>query len=260
MSSGKLPLASRALEDSSSPPLPSHRSHSPLSSRALEDSSSSPLPGAGEDSDAPPTRLLEGNGAGLLREIALARRVQRGLENLYRLDRAADVDAFITHAGDDEREALLVRQTDDGLELRLRVPRLDRELVPAPKLDPICQIIEGVSHFVYLADRASRDRETTQLELELQAEVDKYVVLAASIQTFDASKSRELRTRLYEAVAYVHGTDTAEGERYRLANEHARRFTGRLEREFIERARYAELHAELRRFFQMSQGDKLRAA
>lgn len=214
-------------------------------------------------SEAPISRgptVLEGNGVHLVKEIALARRVQRGLENLYRLDRSADVDAFITHACEDEREALLVRETDDGLELRLRVPRLDRELVTATNLDPVCQIIEGVSHFVYLADRASRDRAMTQLELELQAEVDKYVVLAASIEKFDADKSRKLRARLYEAVVFVHAPNTIEGERYRLANDHARRFTGRLETEFIARSRYAELRTELRRFFQMSQGDKLRAA
>lgn len=206
-----------------------------------------------------------------MREIALASRIQRGLENLYRLHRAADVDAFITHACDDEREALFVRQTDDGLELRLRIPRLDRAggspvgRMDLPRdhdaqLDPICQIIEGVSHFVYLADRASRDRETTQLELELQAEVDKYVVLAASLETFDESTSRRLRERLYETVVFAHAPNTIEGERYRVANERARRFTGRLEREFVARARYAELRAELRRFFHMSQGDKLRAA
>lgn len=219
------------------------------------------------------TSALEGNGVGLVKEIALASRIQRGLENLYRLDRAADVDAFITRACEDEREALLVRQTVDGLELRLRIPQLDPTGAPpvegmalphvddsGTNLDPICQIIEGVSHFVYLADRASRDQETTQLELELQAEVDKYVVLAASVESFDESTSRRLRERLYEAVVFVHAPDTIEGERYRVANERARRFTGRLEREFIARARYAELRAELRRFFHMSQGDKLRAA
>ncbi len=215
-------------------------------------------------SDSPPDRsgqaALEGNGALLVKEIALARRIQRGLENLYRLDRAADVDAFITHACEDEREALFVRQTDDGLELRLRIPRLDRELAPQTNLDPVCQIIEGVSHFVYLADRASRDRETTQLELELQAEVDKWVVLAASIDPFDVQTSRHLRQRLYEGVVFVHAEDTVEGERYRVANDRAQRYTARLEREFIAGAHYAELRAELRRFFHMSQGDKLRAA
>jgi hypothetical protein len=201
------------------------------------------------------SRLLEGNGAGLVREIALANRVQRGLENLYRLDRSVNVDDFVSQVEDGEREGLLVRQTSDGLELELRLPRLEDG-----QLDPICQIIEGVSHFVYLADRAARDRETTQLELELQAEVDKYVVLAASIEDFDESTSRDLRDRLYDRVSFTHAEDTLEGERYRVANDRARRFTARLERDFVARSRYAELRAELRRFFHMSQGDKLRCA
>jgi hypothetical protein len=202
---------------------------------------------------------LEGNGAGLVREIALASRIQRGLENLYRLDRGLDVDAFVTHASDGEREALLVRETEDGLELRLRLPRLGSDECQG-HLDSVCQIIEGVSHFVYLADRASRDRATTQLELELQAEVDKYVVLAASIDAFDARTSRRLRGRLYEGVSYMNEADTALGERYRIANDCAHRFTGRLERDYVAARRYPELRAELRRFFEMSQSDKLRTA
>jgi hypothetical protein len=207
-------------------------------------------------------RALEGNGAGLVREIALASRIQRGLEALYRLDRGADVDAFVTHADDGEREALLVRESDGGLELLLRIPRLAERTVDVEgaALDPLCQIIEGVSHFVYLADRASHERETTQLELELQAEVDKYVILAASLRDFDARTSRRLRERLYEGVTFVHGEGTELGERYRMANGCAARFTARLERDYVTRARFHELQGELRRFFHMGQGDKLRAA
>ncbi len=209
-------------------------------------------------------RELEGNGALLVREIALANRIQRGLENLYRLDRSADVDAFMTHANDGEREALLVRESEDGyLELSVRVPRLGARTIDvddAHTLDPVLQIIEGVSHFVYLADRAGQRREATQLELELQAEVDKYVVLAASLATFDEETSHRLRRRLYEHVDYVHSADTEEGERYRVANGYARRFTGRLERDYVARARFGELRDELRRFFHMGQGEKLRAA
>lgn len=208
---------------------------------------------------------LEGNGILLVKEIALASRIQRGLENLYRLDRSADVDAFITRAERDEREALFVRETEDGyLELRLRLPQLNDGEEHQHHLDPMCQIIEGVSHFVYLANRASQNRETTQLELELQAEVDKYVVLASSLlqrdSAFDDVTSRRLRERLYAAVQYRHAPDTTLGERYRVANDYAWRFTGRLEREFIARARFGELRTELRRFFHMSQADKLRAA
>jgi hypothetical protein len=212
-------------------------------------------------SNARNARALEGNGVGLVREIALAGRIQRGLETLYRLEPGADVDAFVTHAGDGEREALLVRESEDGLELLLRIPRLGERTVDVEGagLDPLCQIIEGVSHFVYLADRASHGREATQLELELQAEVDKYVILASSLEGFDGRASRRLRERLYEGVAYVHAADTELGERYRMANGCARRFTARLERDYIVPARYAELQGELRRFFHMGQGEKIRS-
>lgn len=201
-------------------------------------------------------RRLEGNGAGLVREIALASRIQSGLERLYRLDRAADVDDFVTHADEGERETLFVRESEDGLEMSLRLPRL----VDGGGIDPLCQIIEGVSHFVYLADRASQDREATQLELELQAEVDKYVVLAASLPDFDETTSRRLRESLYEHVAFVHDEGSPLGERYRMANAVARRFVSRLEREYVTRARFGELQSELRRFFHLGQAEKLRAA
>jgi hypothetical protein len=206
-------------------------------------------------------RALEGNGVGLVREIALAGRVQGALERLYRLDRAADVDAFVMRAEDGEREALFVREAEDGvLELRLRLPALEGAFSGGDRLDPVCQIIEGVSHFVYLADRAARNREATQLELELQAEVDKYVVLAASLRDFDEIASKKLRARLYDDVSFAHDEGTELGERYRMANDVARRFTARLERDYVSRARYGELHHELRRFFNFGQGEKLRAA
>lgn len=200
------------------------------------------------------SRLLEGNGVGLVREIALANRIQRGLENLYRLERAANVDDYVSAADSGEREGLIVREVEGVLEIQLRLPRLD-----SGALDPICQIIEGVSHFVYLADRASQNRETTQLEMELQAEVDKYVVLA-SVEGFDDRASRQLRERLYRGVAYLHAAHTIEGERYRVANERALRFTGRLERELLAPRRFSALRSELRRFFHLSQTEKLRAA
>lgn len=199
-----------------------------------------------------PPKALEGNGAGLVREIALAGRVQSGLERLYRLERAADVDGFVIAAGEGEREALLVREGDDGvLEMSLRLPQL------AGGLDPVCQIIEGVSHFVYLADRAARGREATQLELELQAEVDKYVVLGSSLRDFDWQQSARLRRRLYEDIVYEHAAGSERGERYRLANRVAAQYTHSLERRYLHERRYGELQHELRAFFHAPQGVKL---
>jgi hypothetical protein len=204
---------------------------------------------------------LAGNGAGLVRERAVAGAVQAALERMYQLDRIADVDEFVTPAAAGERETLFVREVGGDLELALRLPPLARREFDAAcdgDLDPLCQIIEGVSHFVYLADRARAGREATQLELELQAEVDKYVVLAASLGAIDSSSSARLRARLYDEVTFAHAAETELGERYRMANDLAGKFVRRLEREYLASRRYPELHACLRAFYRMGQEEKLR--
>lgn len=206
--------------------------------------------------------LLAGNGAGLIREIALAKRVQRALERLYQLDSSPSVDAFMAPAESGEREALLVRETGDGdLEIELRVPFLQRQtfdIACGTDLDPMCQIIEGVSHFVYIANRASREREATQLELELQAEVDKYVVLAASLPSLNTRTSKTLRERLFEDISFSHDEESECGERYRVANRLALRFVRHLERDYISANRFSEMRRSLRAFYQMGQEEKIR--
>jgi hypothetical protein len=201
-------------------------------------------------------RRLEGNGAGLVRERALAAKVQGALERVYRLDRVADVGDFVKGAGDGGREALLLHEAEDGaLEVRLLLPMLDEEA----SLDALCQIIEGVSHFVYVVERARTKREATHLELEVQAEVDKWVVLAAAMRDrFDEDQSAALRAKLYERVSFDHGASTEIGERYRVANETAHRFVRRLERDYLGRARFDEMRTELHKFFHLGQEEKLR--
>jgi hypothetical protein len=205
---------------------------------------------------------LAGNGVLLVRERALAQAVQQGLERLYQLDRVVDVDAFVRPAEKGERETLFVREGEDGtVEMALRIPALgqrDVDVEQGADLDPLCQIIEGVSHFVYLAHRAHEGRESTQLELELQAEVDKYVVLAGAVGDLDERTSSRLRQRLYEAVSFEHPEDTELGERYRIANTLAARFVFSLERRFLAAQRFAEMRGELRRFYRMGQEEKLR--
>lgn len=212
--------------------------------------------------DARQACALSGNGVMLVRERALARTVQTALERLYRIDDGTPVDAFVMAAEENEREALLVREHEDGLEIALRVPAMrDAE---EHNLDSLCQIIEGVSHFVMLAERARTERATSHLELEMQAEVDKYVVLVAASAsregTFDLAKSMSLRERLYDAVTFVHSEASEIGMRYRTANRAAARFVRRIEREYAESRRIDEMREKLRQFFAGNQEEKLRLA
>jgi hypothetical protein len=218
---------------------------------------------ARRDANAASERMLEGNGAGLVRERAVAAAVQHALERVYMLERADSVGDYLREARDGEREALFVREANDGtIEMAVRVPALGARTIDLARgdLDPLCQLIEGVSHFVYIAERARAEREATQLELELQAEIDKWVVLAASVAAFDDAKSRALRERLYERVAFTHDAHPERGERYRVANDLARRYVRRLEREYVVARRFDGMRDELRRFYRHGQEEKLRIA
>ena len=87
------------------------------------------------------------------RGVVVAGRVQRGLELFYRIERAPAVEPFlrmIPANGGAEREAVRIRDAADGaIEIEVLAPSLSKQ----PNLDSLCQLIEGVSHFVYLADR-----------------------------------------------------------------------------------------------------------
>ena len=179
------------------------------------------------------------------------RRLQRTLERYYGLERAPDVVRFVAPGDGETREHLLVRETDDALEIKLVLPPI------APEFglnDGFLQLLEGVSHFLYLVERARTGLPATQLELELQAEVDKFVLLAFSPSPLSLER-RALHEQLYEHVTYLHDANTELGERYRLANDLAARFTSRLLDAESARAR-----GLLQRFYRAGQGDKIRLA
>src|SRR4029077_3743350 len=153
------------------------------------------------------------------------------------------------------REQLLLQQDDDELAIGLYVDgealaNLERH-DPAAGLDhrnfsAFCWAVGGVSHFIYVALCAAGSRSVSALELELQAEVDKFACCVLV-----AGAARDLRHRLYGDVSYADDLDGDEQVRYRTANLEANRYAGALERLFVERERTEAMLPELRRFYRM---------
>ena len=200
-------------------------------------------------------------------------RLQRGLERLYRVATGVEVDHFVIDEATRDRfdlpraarEQLLVREGDDGLDLALYVDaavlaRLaDHD--PGARLDhrntaAFLYALEGVSHFVYTIVCARADRPVSALELELQAEVDKYVTCLLATDAAPAA-SAAWRRRLFHDVAYEDDLDDDERDRYRAANENARRYAASLERRFVARRSILDMLEELRRFYRLSLAGKL---
>ena len=185
-------------------------------------------------------------------------RILKELERYYEAS-AEDVAPFLrAHEGDEAREALLVRQDEEGVDLALCLPP---RVVDSPwrtlTLDERCQVIEGASHFLVVCERARSDRSTTHLELELQAEVDKWLVLSQGGR-LHPDEDGWLRGTLYDGGEFLHDEGSTEGERYRLANALAARFVHRLSHTYARKGRHAEMQRELVRFFRMTQEEKLR--
>ncbi|MBP8806822.1 MAG: hypothetical protein KBG48_32625 [Kofleriaceae bacterium] len=202
-------------------------------------------------------------------------RLQGGLEATYRVATGLPVDAFmLDEAGRASlglarapREQLVVVESDDGLDFGLFVD--DAVLAQLAARDPadglddrnlpaFLYAVEGVSHFIYAALCAQRARTVSALELELQAEVDKYVTCLLSGDPGPAA-SAAWRRRLYDACSFEPDLDADERDRYRVANDNARRYAGALERRYVARGRIADMLVELRRFYRLPIAGKLDA-
>jgi len=185
------------------------------------------------------------------RTRAALQSIQRRLERYYDLERTPDVARFAEPAPSGEREQLLVRESEDSVELALIVPA---ETPSVGANDTWLQLLEGVSHFVFLVERVRTGLPTTQLELELQAEVDKFVLLGLEPGGHPESV-RRLHQHLYENGRFLDPRGSEAGERYRLANDLAARFAARLLRHEA-----SDVRTLLCRFYRAGQAGKIALA
>jgi len=198
-------------------------------------------------------------------------RLQKGLERMYRIETEVSVDDFMIDerarrelgVSRAPREQLLV--SGDGGEVSLGLFVDERALCNLAENDPADGLddrnlgdfllaVEGVSHFVYLTWRALRDHRVTALELELQAEVDKYVTC---LLCGHLDRSAALRRRLFEQFSFEPDLDDEERDRYRTANSNAQRYSASLERRYVSGGRIADMLGELRRFYRLPLDGKL---
>lgn len=174
-------------------------------------------------------------------------RLQQAIEALYRIEGPARVDDFrINERQLDEvmglgkrasdREMLLVshdgEHTDVALFVSEEVARSAEAFLVALEpeqrdklIDGFCAALEGVSHFVYFTYcGAALDRPVSKIELELQAEVDKFLLLRLLFPV------PELIERLFARFDLHPNLAAEDQERYHVANQRARRYALWLDR------------------------------
>ena len=213
---------------------------------------------------------------------------QRQLERIYEVEIPHCVDDFLITDRDtlksiqgedacDELEIdeqLLVVQDGDNLDVSLYI---NEEVMsrladdhPSSRLHggniaDFCTVMEGVSHFVYLVWNASYERGISLMELEMQAEIDKYVSTAFLFGRQGGGRvPSSLYSWLFEDPEYDASLDRESLERYRDANYYASRYCARLEKRYLGRgggrSGRSGLFNDLRRLYRLTNNAKLSCA
>jgi hypothetical protein len=205
--------------------------------------------------------------------------LQSTLMSLYGLDVPHKVEDFLTTDrelarsaldGRESAETLLIRQTetDQALEVSLY---LDRDLLQrlveddprsrlhAGNMNDFCLALEGVSHFVCLSWKADLNRQVSLLELELQAEIDKYLATAGLFERQrDGRVPAALHRCLFDSIELAEDLKEGERRRYYDANRYAGKYCLFLQSAFLKANRAGDLVDELRQFYRLAQTDKIR--
>ena len=167
------------------------------------------------------------------------------------------------------KELLLVRQpADETVEVALF---LDTKLLHnlnendpfvslnENNLNDFCILIEGISHFVYFLWKAHNQHQITQLELELQAEIDKYLMLLFYSKTNDEeSLLTHVFDALFEQFSLLESLSAENRERYMTASNLAMRYCHRLQNQWKKNHNMPGILNEVRRFYHFTQEEKIR--
>ena len=207
---------------------------------------------------------------------ALLADLQHALQQHYDLELPHRVEDFVCDDAEslsqltgctlDGPETLLVQQQGDNLDITLF---LDREIIAEVSEKPwtthwhskhfnsYCTILEGVSHFVCLCWNALHNRAVRPVELELQAEIDKFVVstLSASARLKNHDR-QQLLQRLFQNVEYRDDLTGEQYRRYERANSSAHSYCDWLCKNYYLAPDNHGLSAELARFYRTGGTDK----
>ena len=210
----------------------------------------------------------------------LLQQLQEVLATIYDVPRGPDVADFLTtdrgllplaQLGTSTDEQLLVAEDDDGAGMSVALyldPQLLERLGATDPLEALhggniadyWTALEGVSHFAYLTWNAAHNRAVSVHELELQAEIDKYVCSVALLRAQNPQYfPAELHRLLFERAQVDPQLAGEQRGLYRRANQSAARFCQRLAQKLRTRSVHAQsaVNHELRRFYRLTNAAKL---
>lgn len=160
-----------------------------------------------------------------------------------------------------DRETLFIRQIGDEYELGLFIApgilaAIDRT-DPLERMDEFFCAVEGVSHILMLLDRIANQVATSHLELELQAEVDKFLISHLYMSKARRGASIDLFDRQFERCTWDSNLSEDDLLRYTAASRMAAKFCSGLRERYFNPARIGEMKADVLDFFKRNLAQKV---
>lgn len=203
--------------------------------------------------------------------------LQSLLSDIYALEMSYDVyDFLITDArladeldagGRRVDEKLLIAEEADAASVSLYLGQglMDRlrdnnpaNRLSADNLEDFWTALEGVSHFIYYAWNATAEKSVTLLEMELQAEVDKFIGTTLLLRQQGENPPPNLHHRLFESARFDVRLSGDELTRYQDANHYAAKYCLKLAPQLSRWNAGSELKKELCQFYRLTQPGKIR--
>ena len=217
----------------------------------------------------------------MISALGLLDHLQSQLEAIYDLPPAARVADFLIDRRGVEliggaisaREEVFLLEGAAGMDLGLYLaPELFERLrgkdprrgsglgLVTEELPAFSAVAEGVSHILYLLRCAEADRPVSKLELEVQAEIDKFAVSALHLWGRGLrERAHELWERLFRHARPRQGLSAEERDRYGAAGALGGRYTRRLLDRYVKTGRLDGFLEDLRATYRLLAGEKLRA-
>lgn len=209
--------------------------------------------------------------------------IQKIIEKIYKVETFLDVENYLIDEplsntltnqksckikSKSSKGYLLISQ--DGEELKLAL-YLGRETVSNLKnihlqkdfsssnLSDFFLATEEISHFIYAVWNAMNNRQITIFEMELQAEVDKYITAIFYSSSINSGRvpAKNIRKRLFEDSTLNQDLLSEERERYRDANRMAMNYCHYLESNYLKKNDITSLVKDIRHFYRLGQNGKI---
>jgi len=159
-----------------------------------------------------------------------------------------------------KKGALFIYEEDDGVSLSLYLHERLFDGLKKPlswkNLQKFCTIAEEISHFCHFLWFFEIERKTTQLELELLGEIDKYL-LSFLFMTLNRENLIQLRQKIFGDFFPLKEITSQQRQRYYDCYWLASKYCRYLEERFLKKFRINALFTEIRCFHCLSPPEKI---